>query len=305
MIFTSFDKKQIFVYEWTDVPAPRGVVQIAHGMEEHAGRYETFARELNALGYAVVADDHRGHGDTDPETLGYAAGDMFADTVEDMAGIAQHFRQKFAGLPYVLFGFSYGSFLTQAFIERHAGLLDGAVIAGSSKQKGGMVRMGGMVAALGCAFKGESAPAKLIDRLVFGGYDKKFADGEFLSTDKENNERYYADPYCGFKCSYNFYRSFFKGLKGLYTKENAAGLVRELPLLLIAGAEDAVGGREGVGRLYDFYKKQGVARVELELIEGSRHEFLNERENHDRAVSRIAEFLASCPARGEGEQQGE
>ena len=105
MIFTSFDKKQIFVYEWTDVPAPRGVVQIAHGMEEHAGRYETFARELNALGYAVVADDHRGHGDTDPETLGYAAGDMFADTVEDMAGIAQHFRQKFAGLPYVLFGF--------------------------------------------------------------------------------------------------------------------------------------------------------------------------------------------------------
>ena len=297
MVFTSFDGKQIFVREWTDVERPCGVVQIAHGMEEHAGRYDRFARELNALGYAVVADDHRGHGDTDPDTLGYAPGDMFADTVEDMAGIAQRYRAKFAGVPYVLFGFSYGSFLTQAFIERHAGLLDGAIIAGSSKQKGGMVALGAAVAAIGCAFKGASAPAKLIDRLVFGGYDKKFDDREFLSTDAENNERYYADPFCGFKCSYNFYRSFFRGLKGLYTKESAAGLDRELPLLLIAGAEDAVGGAEGVGRLYDFYKKQGVKRVEKHLIEGSRHEFLNEREHRDEGVSQIAAFLRGVAVR--------
>ena len=297
MVLTSFDNKQIYVYEWTDVSSPRGVVQIAHGMEEHAGRYEPFARALNALGYVVVADDHRGHGDTDPDTLGYAPGDMFSDTVEDMAVIAGQYRAKFAGLPYVLFGFSYGSFLTQAFIERHASLLDGAIVAGSSRQKGGMVRMGAAVAALGCAFKGESAPAKFIDRLVFGGYDKKFADREFLSTDKENNERYYADPYCGFVCSYNFYRSFFKGLKGLYAKKSAAGLDKALPLLLIAGAEDAVGGREGVGRLHAFYKKQGVGRVEMLLIEGSRHEFLNEREHRDEAFARIAAFLESCPVR--------
>ncbi len=302
MFVTSFDQKKIYVYEWKEVPSPRGVVQIAHGMEEHAGRYDAFARALNALGYVVVADDHRGHGDTDPDTLGFAEGDMFACTVEDMAGIARHYREAYAGLPYVLFGFSYGSFLTQAFIERHAALLDGAVIAGSSRQKGGAVRMGGTVAAIGCAFKGESAPAKLIDKLVFGGYDKKFADGEFLSTDKENNERYYADPYCGFVCSYNFYRSFFKGLKGLYKKKNAAGLDKELPLLLIAGAEDAVGGRKGVGRLYAFYKKQGVKRVERVLIEGSRHEFLNEREHREEGIARIAEFLESCKVRPKAEK---
>lgn len=132
MVFTSYDKKEIFVREWTDVEEPCGVVQIAHGMNEYAARYDKFARRLNELGYAVVADDHRGHGDTDAETLGYAEGEMFSDTVKDMAGIAKHYREKFPDVKYILFGFSYGSFLTQAFIEKYARFLDGAVIAGSS-----------------------------------------------------------------------------------------------------------------------------------------------------------------------------
>ena len=67
--------------------------------------------------------------------------------------------------------------------------------------------------------------------------------------------------------------------------------------MLIAGAEDAVGGAEGVGRLYDFYKKQGVKRVEKHLIEGSRHEFLNEREHRDEGVSQIAAFLRGVAVR--------
>jgi alpha-beta hydrolase superfamily lysophospholipase len=40
------------------------VVQIAHGASEHAMRYQRFARFLNAAGYIVYANDHRGHGKT-------------------------------------------------------------------------------------------------------------------------------------------------------------------------------------------------------------------------------------------------
>ena len=72
MIFKSFDGKEIFVREWLDVKEPKAVVQIVHGMTEHSERYDAFARFLNGRGYAVVADDHRGHGYTDRETLGYA-----------------------------------------------------------------------------------------------------------------------------------------------------------------------------------------------------------------------------------------
>ncbi len=299
MIFTSYDQKQIFVREWMDVKDPIGVVQIAHGMNEYAARYDKFARALNALGYIVVADDHRGHGDTDTDTLGYCEGDMFTDTLKDMAGIAKYYGEKFPKVKYVLFGFSYGSFLTQAFIEKYARFLDGAIIAGSSRQNGAAVRAGRVFAEIGGAFKGKDAPAEFVNNVVFGGYDKKIGGEKFswLSVDEENNERYRADPYCMYVCSNNFFAGFFKGLSGLYKKKNAAGLDRELPLLLISGAEDPVGGEKGVGRLYDFYKKQGMKRVEKYLIEGSRHEFLNEKVHFDEAFAQISSFLKGLPRR--------
>lgn len=195
MQFTTFDGKQIFVREWK-VEDPRGVVQIAHGMNEYAARYDKFARLLNELGYTVVADDHRGHGDTDAETLGYAPGDMFADTVEDMAHIAEFYRGRYPGIKYVLFGFSYGSFLTQSFIQKHADLIGGAIIAGSSRQNALAVRAGLLIASLGCLCKGEDAPAKLVNGMVFGGYDKKFKEGrgQWLSSDRENNARLCGGP---------------------------------------------------------------------------------------------------------------
>lgn len=299
MVFTSYDKKQIFIREWTRTEDPIGVVQIVHGMNEYAARYNAFAERLNELGYIVVADDHRGHGDTDPETLGYSEGDMFGDTLKDMAGMAKMYREKYEGLKYVLFGFSYGSFLTQAFLERYGHYIDGAIIAGSSRQNGALVAFGRMISALGGTIKGKDAPAKLIDRLVFGGYDKKIGDGEWqwLSTNRASNNQYREDPFCNFNCSYNFYSAFFKGLSGLYKSANAQKLDTEMPVLLISGADDPVGGAAGVERLFSFYKRWGMKRVRKVLLEGSRHEFLNEPEHFEEAFREIAAFLKGVSRR--------
>lgn len=299
MEFTSFDGKKLSLHEWADVKELVGVVQIAHGMNEYAARYDKFAKRLNRLGYVVVAEDHRGHGGTDPDTLGYCAGDMFGDTLKDMASLADAARKKYPGIKYILFGFSYGSFLTQAFVERYARFLDGAIIAGSSRQNGAAVRAGLALSKAACTLKGESKPAEFVNSLVFGGYDKKVGGepSSWLSVDEENNRRYREDALCTFVCSNNFFRSFFRGLSKLYSKEGAAGLDKSLPLLLISGAEDPVGGEKGVGRLYDFYKKQGVRSVQKHLIPNSRHEFLNEQQNFEEAFSVIAKFLKSVCVR--------
>ena len=127
-------KKEIFVYEWP-VESPKAIVQIVHGMAEHAGRYEAFARFLNEHGYYVVADDHRGHGRTDEKSLGYAPKDMFEHTLSDEALILETFQRKYADTPVVVLGFSYGSFLTQHFLARHGEDLAGAIVAGSSYKK--------------------------------------------------------------------------------------------------------------------------------------------------------------------------
>ena len=47
-----------------DEGQPRAVVQIVHGVAEHMGRYDAFARFLAGHGFAVCGEDHRGHGKT-------------------------------------------------------------------------------------------------------------------------------------------------------------------------------------------------------------------------------------------------
>ncbi len=287
MKFKSFDGKEIEIYEWA-VDEPKAVVQIVHGMTEHATRYDAYARFLNSHGYFVVADDHRGHGNTDPDTLGYADGDMFADTVRDEAEITKRYREKFPSAKYFLFGFSYGSFLTQSYIGKYGDLIDGAVIAGSNKKKDFEVYLGSVVASLGRAKK----PARLIEKLSFGAYSKQFEDGQWLSADSANNAAYDADPFCGFTCSNRFYRDFFRGLKRLYTKAYARGLNRDLPLLLAAGENDPVGDMgKGMKKLADFYRKAGVKDVQLVLFANSRHEFLNETADRDVKWNTVVEFF--------------
>lgn len=288
MTFKSFDGKEIYIHEWTEVEKPRGVVQIVHGMAEHAARYEPFARFLNDRGFIVLADDHRGHGLTDPKSLGYCKGDMFGDILRDEAAITDDIRSRYPGLPNFIFGFSFGSFVTQAYIGRYGDKVRGAVIGGSSYKKDFDVYLGTAVAGL----MPEKAPAKLIDSLTFGAYAKSFPDGKWISADPENNAAYEADPFCGFVCSARFYRDFFWGLRNLYTPEYAAGLPRDLPVLLISGAQDPVGDMgAGVKKLRDYYESAGMKNVSMRLFEGSRHEFLNEKADREAKWGELLKFF--------------
>lgn len=295
MEFKSFDGKTIYVHEWLDVPSPKGFVQIIHGMTEHGERYRHFAEFLNENGYLVAADDHRGHGKTDPDSLGYCAGNMFGDTVRDEGALTEYYREKYKGLKYFVLGFSYGSFLTQSYIARYGDLIDGAVIAGSNKKKDMEVYTGSFVTGVCNLFGGAKKPAKMIEKLSFGKYAKKFSDREWLSADAENNARYHGDPFCGFTCSNRFYADFFKGLRSLYTKQYIKSLRPDLPLLLAAGSEDPVGdmGR-GMQKLYVFYKyRAGMSDVKLTLFSGCRHEFLNEKNGQENRYREVLAFFDS------------
>ena len=274
MVLKSWDNKRITIHEWLNVKKPKGIVQIIHGMVERAVRYNRFAKFLNSKGYLVVADDHRGHGNTDKDTLGYCKGDMFADTVKDEGFITDYYKQKYPKLKYFVFGFSYGSFLTQSYIGKFGNKINGVVIGGSNYKKDFEVYLGSFV----CLFNNKKKPAKLIEKLSFGAYAKNFDEGEWLSVDQENNKRYHADPYCSFTCSYRFYADFFRGLRKLYTRKYRKSLNKDLPILLISGKDDPVGNMgKGVKKLFNFYKnKAKVKHVSLVLFPHSRHEFLNE-----------------------------
>src|SRR6185437_6219189 len=87
------DGVPLFVYRWL-APAPvKAVVQIAHGLAEHAGRYARLAQALTGAGYAVYASDHRGHGRTARirEDLGFfAAQGGWRACIDDLWRLNRH-----------------------------------------------------------------------------------------------------------------------------------------------------------------------------------------------------------------------
>ena len=286
--FIAKDGKTVSYVLWDDVKNPTGVIQISHGMAEHAMRYDLFARRMNENGFIVAADDHRAHGVTDQSTLGYSEGDIWENTLSDLRALSEMLMEKYR-LPLILFGHSYGSFLTQAYIRRYDGLA-GAVIGGSNYLAGASVSAGKFIAACGCKFKGKDKPGLLIKKMTFDVYDKKFPSGSFISSIDSECKRYESDPLCNFVCSNNFYYNFFKGAKKLYKGEGVS--LEKFPILLVAGDCDPVGNMgKGVLKLEKWYKKQG-ANVKCKLYEGVRHEFLNDT-SRDSVTAEILDFCRS------------
>ena len=60
--FESGDGLAIACVKWGNSRDVRGVVQIAHGLGEHIGRYTKLAETLTQAEFVVYGNDHRGHG---------------------------------------------------------------------------------------------------------------------------------------------------------------------------------------------------------------------------------------------------
>lgn len=257
-----FDGKEITVTEWKPAGEIKGIVQISHGMVEHSLRYTEFARRLNEEGYLVFADDHRAHGETDKDNLGYSEGSIFENTLKDLYMLTEKYKNEYPDKKLVFFGHSYGSFLTQAYIQRY-NLHDAVIIGGSAKMSRGAALGGRAIADIGGFFKGKKAPAKLLKKLTFDDYNKKFKVGNFVSSIPAEVERYESDPYCSFVCSNNFYKNFMRGLLKLYKKKGLRGINKKTPVLLLAGKDDMVGSMgKAVEKLCKLYKKTGIERVD-------------------------------------------
>lgn len=261
-------------YLWDDVKEPKAVVQIIHGMQEHAQRYDCLAKYFNNAGYIVYATDLRGHGKTatDIKLLGHTNTDIFKEIVSDQIIITEKLKQRY-DLPVYVVGHSFGSFITQRYIQVCA-LSPKVVICGSAYTKTFLNYMGKLVADVTALFKGNHAEAKLVEKLSFGAYAKKFENGNWLCSNEEIFNEFKSDPYCGTPFPVCFYRYMLKNILKNYKDLNM--ITPEQKVLLVAGDKDPVGDYgKSVEKLCEVYKKHNVDVV-LKLYEGGRHEILNE-----------------------------
>jgi len=90
----------------------RGVVVLVHGLGEHIDRYDHVAQRLNALGFAVVGYDHRGHGRSPGPRGGMPCDDALC---ADLGRVLYAARESFPG-PLVLLGHSLGGLIAGRFV---------------------------------------------------------------------------------------------------------------------------------------------------------------------------------------------
>lgn len=277
---------------------PCGIVQIAHGMAEHVGRYDEFARFLAARGFVVCAADHIGHGKS--VSTADELGVLPVDGKEILIGDVHELRRTITGryprqVPYILFGHSMGSFIARAYLARHGQGVAAAVLCGTGQQPIVVSRAGNLLARALAALKGADYRSPLLDRLGVGAFARQIADArtphDWLCTDAAVVDAYRADDLCGAMFSVGGYATLTSLTAEVATLSCARNVPPDLPLLFVAGACDPVGDAgAGVRRAADLARRAGSRQVDVRLYEGMRHEILNEV-GHARVFEDLATWI--------------
>ena len=263
--FTDAQGVEITFYEWP-VAEPRAVVQIAHGLGEHAMRYSHVAAILNRAGYSVYVDDHRGHGQTGKRMIERAEikrmgnlgkGGMTA-TVGQVYELTELIASELPNLPLYLLGHSWGSMLAQKILNKNSESYAGAVLSGST------LMLPGVAPTSGFNKKWDKTPNK--------------STKEWLSRDESIGREFMRDPLCfGETAIEVFGITNVAGLVSLPSKKIAS----DFPILLIAGSEDPLGAERGNMMLAKAFTRAGVQDVTMIIYPEARHEMFNELNKHE------------------------
>ena len=273
-----------FLWRDPDVQA-RGVLQLAHGAGEHAGRYFTPLAPVMAAGWIIYAADHRGHGLTSGMSqLGDFGPGGAPAAVDDMAVLARRARAEHPDLPLVLMGHSMGAMFAQAWLLDHSALIDALVLSGTAGPGPRPDALRASNSSLRSTAKGSGG----------GGPNSVYAnprtDYDWLSRDPAEVDRYIADPFCGIRFTDPSAASFATLREREATPTALAAVKAGLPVYVFVGDEDPINHKlERLTPLIEAYRAAGLG-VTLKVYPGGRHEMLNET-NRAEVVADLVTWL--------------
>lgn len=274
---------------------PKGIFHLVHGMTEYIGRYKNLLSFIASNGFVACGFDNLGHGKTASESeRGFIAEkDGYKYLIDDVFLFGNAVKQDYPDMPYFLMGHSMGSFIVRLTAEKYKDSIDRLIICGT----GGPNPLGSIGIALCDVLmlaKGKKGYSDFIENMAFGSYNKRFSGGgkyEWLTKDEAIKEAYAKDPLCTFRFTLSALKDLVK-LNVLCNKKSWFENIRkDMPILLISGADDPVGDySKGVQTVYDLLKQNGSS-VNMILYENCRHEIHNDT-CREQSASDILNFIS-------------
>ena len=305
--FKDKDDIEIFVYKWEPDTPPKAVVQIVHGLAEHAKRYSRVAEVLCNEGFVCYANDARGHGrtagDLTEKTLEGNAGVLgpngWRGVVNDLNELTNIIKKEQPDLPIFLMGHSWGAMLTQDYIQDWGDELKGVILSGTNGKVRTLEGAGKLLLESEIKKLGPTEPSQKMFDMNFksNNYDwdiEEDATGfEWLSRDKEEVQKYIDDPWCGFVPPANLWLEFHNGFEKIYDSKQEQTIPKDLPIHFISGSLCVIGNKtKSVKAMIDRLNKYGIKDVTYKFYQDARHEIFNEI-NRDEVFKDVIGWLNS------------
>ena len=265
------------VYETADAAA---CIQLIHGMAEHKGRYDDFARFLAENGYNVVSSDLRGHG-KDAPILSHIADENGDDLlIEDQRAITAYIKDRFSGMPIYLFAHSMGTIIARVLLQTDLGMYRKAVFSGyvSPNPLSGFALFLSRVFRI---FRGSKGRSRFLTSLALGPYitsvTNRSTPHDWLTYDKANVDAYINDPLLGVEFTTGSYSALFSLTARMGRASDYRNVNPDLKFLMLSGIDDpCTGGDRGRSNSKKVLEAAGFKDISVITYEGMRHEILNE-----------------------------
>ncbi|QPC92196.1 alpha/beta fold hydrolase [Mesorhizobium sp. INR15] len=264
--------------------AARAVVQINHGLAEHAARYGRFADFLAERGCHVYVHDHRGHGATkapDAPLGKFADKDGPAKVIADVATIHDLIAKEQPGLPVILFGHSMGASVALNFLLAHSPRVHAAAIWNGDFSQGLLGQLALAILAWERMRLGSDVPSRLLPKLTFQAWGKAVPNHrtlfDWLSRDEAEVAKYIADPLCGWDASISMWRDVVGMALNGGRNAGFAAVRRDIAVSVVGGEKDPASNYgKGIAHLAGRMRAMGFSNLVSKVYAGTRHESLNE-----------------------------
>ena len=301
LFFQSSDNvTNIHMVTWEPENEVLGIVHINHGVSEHIGRYDDFAKYLNSKGLLVVGIDYIGHGmstNNGQKVMYFGTEGSYKLVLEDIHYALTQVKNMYPNVPYTMLGFSLGSFLTRCYMIDYPGIVDGAILVGTGFISNLKYKGARFIVNKETKKYGDSVATEKVRKLTFETYNKRFKPNrtthDWLCSSEGAVDLFFFFFLRGENMSVGLFRELLNAMLYSCNKTNINKMNKLKPLLLLSGADDYVGDKgKGVQKSLELFRICGINDVSMKIYPGLRHAILHEYEN-EQIYNDIYEWILS------------